>query len=533
MTVCSISRDSDHQVVPSHAADLDIPEHSRTDSTALGSIPHPSPYTLPVIVKTGQYFQEQRTKRSQDALPSSESGRLQKRPAKYAESPASEGPTPMAWRKLATERSSNRRFFGARTSNPATSPLGKSRSNTAGVVESVTRSAWYEAVLATLVLLNAVTIAVETEHRSRWARRVGPEGVSVEWYFVLLADLFCLTFTIDLVLRLLVQRKQFITSSDWRWNLFDIVVVISALVESILNRFVDGQSAFRMLISKSTLLRIIRLLRVVRVTRVGKVLVVFRELRIMVYALCGALKSFVWTCVMLVFVILVFGVLFTEGSLVYSLEAGALDAAATAELQEYFGTLVTSMDSLYMAISGGADWGTMVRPLGLLPAYYRPAFYLYITFTMFAVLNVLTAVFIESTMLHCQQDREFIIQSEMSAKRRFMSTMEEVFDELDSNNSGKISLDELEAHLHEPDVAAYFSALDLDIKRVRKLFTLIDWDRSGGIDREEFTFGCLRLKGAAKSLDLAILDGEVRSIRKTLEERLPLHPRSAIRPEVE
>merc|ERR1712032_1441447 len=143
------------------------------------------------------------------------------------------------------------------------------------------------------------------------------------------------------------------------------------------------------------------------------------------------------------------------------------------------------------------------------------------------MLNVLTAVFIESTMQNTQQDREFVIQNEMSAKRHFMHTMEFLFDELDSNGSGKISLNELEAHLHEPHVAAYFSALDLDIKRVRKLFMLIDWDRSGGIDREEFTFGCLRLKGAAKSLDLAILDGEVKSIRKVIEERLPQPLQSA------
>merc|ERR1712084_14789 len=75
---------------------------------------------------------------------------------------------------------------------------------------------------------------------------------------------------------------------------------------------------------------------------------------------------------------------------------------------------------------------------------------------------------------------------------------------------------ELESVMNHSHVAAYFSALDLDVKQVRKLFDLIDLDKSGSIDRSEFIFGCLRLKGSAKSLDVAILDNEIKYIRQAL-----------------
>merc|ERR1712066_548814 len=78
------------------------------------------------------------------------------------------------------------------------------------------------------------------------------------------------------------------------------------------------------------------------------------------------------------------------------------------------------------------------------------------------------------------------------------------------------SLEELELQMQEPRVIAYFSALNLDIKQVKQLFNLIDLDSSGHINKEEFVFGCLNLKGNAKNLDVAILQYETRSLKRLI-----------------
>merc|ERR1712129_248520 len=69
-----------------------------------------------------------------------------------------------------------------------------------------------------------------------------------------------------------------------------------------------------------------------------------------------------------------------------------------------------------------------------------------------------------------------------------------------------------EDHLKNPEVGAYFSKLGVDPNEVGKLFVLLDEDGSGCIDKDEFMFGCIRLKGEAKSLDLAILHREVQGV---------------------
>jgi len=118
------------------------------------------------------------------------------------------------------------------------------------------------------------------------------------------------------------------------------------------------------------------------------------------------------------------------------------------------------------------------------------------------MLNIVTAVFIKCAFLRFESDREFIVQTELESKRDFLKTMRRIFAEVDQDGSGQIVFEEMCEHLKDPDVGAYFSKLGVDVDEVEKLFVLLDEDGSGTIEKQEFMFGCLRLKGEAKSLDL-------------------------------
>jgi hypothetical protein len=149
---------------------------------------------------------------------------------------------------------------------------------------------------------------------------------------------------------------------------------------------------------------------------------------------------------------------------------------------------------------------------------YRTFFLGFIAFSVIALLNVVTAVFVESTMERSQNDRELMTQNEIKAKSEFLKKMESVFEELDEDDDGEINLNELQDHMKDRRIGAYFGSLGVDVVQVGRLFQLLDTDSSGSIDKEEFMFGCLRLKGEAKSLDVAVLHAEMRWVRQNLSE---------------
>jgi len=65
----------------------------------------------------------------------------------------------------------------------------------------------------------------------------------------------------------------------------------------------------------------------------------------------------------------------------------------------------------------------------------------------------------------------------------------------------------------------YFKAIDLDPSEAMGIFSLLDADGSGSVDREEIVHGCLRLRGSAKALELGLLAHET----NRMNERICAH----------
>mmetsp|Transcript_932 Transcript_932/g.1290 ORF Transcript_932/g.1290 Transcript_932/m.1290 type:complete len:164 (-) Transcript_932:7-498(-) len=125
-------------------------------------------------------------------------------------------------------------------------------------------------------------------------------------------------------------------------------------------------------------------------------------------------------------------------------------------------------------------------------------------------MNVVTGVFVENAIGNSDSDKDFLIQEQMEQKRQNEKRMRRLFEEMDDNNTGDVQLSEFERHFDDERAIAYFNALDLDYNEAKTLFTLLDTDRSGSVDIDEFMLGCDRLKGDAKSIDMAMLHCEVR-----------------------
>ena len=119
----------------------------------------------------------------------------------------------------------------------------------------------------------------------------------------------------------------------------------------------------------------------------------------------------------------------------------------------------------------------------------------YIMFVIFAVGNIVTAVFVDSAMQANNHDRQVIVQEEMDAKKDYIDALHSVFEELYVDGTGFITLEEFETHIGEELVVAYFNSWKLDVSDARTLFTLLDVDGSNEVSIDEFIGGCFRLQG--------------------------------------
>jgi hypothetical protein len=212
----------------------------------------------------------------------------------------------------------------------------------------------------------------------------------------------------------------------------------------------------------------------------------------------------------------------SEGAVAFLVQNGLPEGDSIVLLRDRFGSLFDAVITLFQAMSGGIDWDVVWRNLDVLGWGYKGVFLLFVCFSLLTLLNVVTAVFIESTMARSKSDRGLVVQNELMAKKDFLQTMREIFQELDVDEDGDITEEEMRRRMQVPEIGAYFSQLGVDSDEVGKLFLLLDHDQSGHLDLEEFMFGCLKLRGAAKSLDVAMLQREVQWIHEALEITVPL-----------
>mmetsp|Transcript_42636 Transcript_42636/g.76676 ORF Transcript_42636/g.76676 Transcript_42636/m.76676 type:complete len:248 (-) Transcript_42636:97-840(-) len=230
------------------------------------------------------------------------------------------------------------------------------------------------------------------------------------------------------------------------------------------------------------------------------------------------MKSLLWVALVFLLVFYVFGITFTTAATAAIEEAG--ETAKSSEdfqmLALNFGTLPRSVIALYMAMSGGNDWGQFYEALAELHWMYSCLFLVYITFSLFGVVNIVTGVFVEGAMQASQGDSEVLIYEEMESKKEYLNSVRKLLDEMDMDDNGEITLDELMESLQDQRVVSYFTALGLHVNDATEIFHILDLDNSGSITIEDFIHGCYKLQGAARHLDTKITQFGVNNLSRSL-----------------
>lgn len=402
-----------------------------------------------------------------------------------------------AARRRKTERML-RRLNSATQSEISTSPSDKGSK-----LAALVRSSAFESTAAILIITNAIFIGVEIELSARFPNQAMPLAIQV------IGFVYTAAFALELLMRVLVHGLSMFWRKQYLWNLLDLFVVLVSLWEVIvlvLEALVKDLS-LNAGIGVISSLRIVRILRITRLIRnsgstPGGAMKFLRALRTLIHSIAYTLKEVMWAGVFLLLIMYVFSLALTQGVVGH---LASSNSDVNPAMIRYWGGIGSAMSTCLMAVTGGISWEVASDPLFEVSQIWWWLFVTYVGFTVFAVLNVMTGVFCQSAIQSAQHDTELLLQNMLAERDDHLKRIKDLFSRLDKDGSGSLTLSELEDHLGDPAVQAYFASLELSITDVWSFFKLLETDEESEISPDAFFEGCQRLKGFARSLDLAKL----------------------------
>lgn len=205
--------------------------------------------------------------------------------------------------------------------------------------------------------------------------------------------------------------------------------------------------------------------------------------------------------------VLLFLIMFMFAIFVMQIVADYGTGDQVANATQFYGTLIRSIYTLYMAICGGIDWGQASEPLLEISPVLGFAFGTYIAFAVLCVMNIITGVFVENANQITSRDEDNLLLEDLSNRQRWLGDVKQLFEDVDDDGSGEVEFKEFERHLQDDRIQLYFRKLgvELESEHTRKFFDLLDFDSDGRLNLDEFVLGLSKLHGKARSIDVAHL----------------------------
>jgi len=364
----------------------------------------------------------------------------------------------------------------------------------------------FQCVIAGLILLNAMFIGItsdisaKTSIESHDKQSVGVfDDIPMPQWAVFVDLIFNVAFITELVFRVVVLESRFFVGPEWRWNLFDTILVLLSIVEMFLVSSGFNPSFMRVL-------RVVRVSRSLRMLRLMRFTHLVRKLRLMTVAIINCSMMLMWAVVVLIIVTFLFSVILLNATAQYVSDASPGNEYVDG-IKIYFSSLFMTMVTLFMAVAGGVDWWEVLRIFLEIHVLYGVLFMLFIIITVLAVLNVINAIFVNDAMESTRTDQDLLMQGELEETKLMLERLTGLFEKLLSagTGSGEISDRLFVEQVEQEEMKMQFALLGLYYTDGLNFFRLLDIDAKKSLGIDQFVMGCLRLKGGALLIDNNVL----------------------------
>eukprot|EP00930_Biecheleria_cincta_P089348 TRINITY_DN78636_c0_g1_i1.p1 TRINITY_DN78636_c0_g1~~TRINITY_DN78636_c0_g1_i1.p1 ORF type:complete len:591 (-),score=98.56 TRINITY_DN78636_c0_g1_i1:353-2125(-) len=357
----------------------------------------------------------------------------------------------------------------------------------------------FENICAGAIVLNVILMAVATNEQLANPGRPANEVVQgFELAFIVF-------YIFELSLKVFVHRLFYFVGENWGWNVFDTALVLFSAQDIVAMAMSTEQG------SNVSFLRMLKTAKLAKVLRVARILHAFRELRVILQSLLGSLKSLVWSLIMMAFIYFMFALLFTQVTADYLSEQYS-ENKMTPDDQDWqnimgtFGSVGTGMLTLFQG-SFGADWTVPFGYVSRMGAGLQSCYIFFTAFINISLLNIVTGIFVESAMKLAQPENEQKALAEMRDQKENAEELRKIAEICEKDKDGYISPQEFAEFIRHPLLRAKLTVLGINIRDAEMFFSMLlaAGDGESSVPVDDFVKGCLRLQGAATSIDLQCL----------------------------
>jgi len=332
---------------------------------------------------------------------------------------------------------------------------------------------------------------------------------------------FTMLYFIEFGLKFLVHRCYMFCNSDKWWNGFDFAIVSVGAFELLLIYVQGGRKTF-----SANILRIMRVIKVVKVFRAVRVIHFVKELRLMLKCVLGSFISLIWSFILLGGISLLFAIVVVQ-QLTSAVVDGQLPADQIDIIYERFGSVQQASLTMLKSISGGEDWGPIYDSISKAGIMNSICFLVYVLFVWLSVTNIITAIFVDKALKNARPDADDAMMEKHQDDLGKMKELQSIFRSMDHDNSGTLTLAELQSSFRDCRILSFFEMQGLDIKSSETFFELLTQiSKTHEVDMESFVTGCLKMRGYATNIDVFMLlfqtqalgDNLLRAIRHLKQE---------------
>lgn len=325
----------------------------------------------------------------------------------------------------------------------------------------------------------------------------------------ILENAFLGWFALEVVVKIFIHRVFFFIGEHCKMNMMDFFLVVYSAVE-----VVGIDLSF---------LRAVRIFKIAKVVRMLKALTQVRDLRVMMDCLISSWFAMFWAVVLIAFLTYMFALIFVQAMTEYAIShKDTLDSGLLDDIDKKFGSVQAGILSLFMALTGGFDWGELYDLVVLSGPVGTVTCIFFVLFFTISVWNIVGSIFVEKVMQTAKPDpREEKLELRTQARVDAFE-VKSFLGECDKKARGALSMEQFVKIMESGGLAEFMALREVDLRdtaAATAFFKIAQekfssshaglglGDKDASIEALVSTFH--RVRGQASNLDVAVLRHEM------------------------